>query len=173
MEGIKHVCTFRKVVLFLLEVAEKEILHGIKPLLVIWKGRAGEFKRVLLEEAKRYARQQYPFNQHIDSKRSILSWWRALEGSEFASVLPVSFSASRRPIVYSSVFIDPGNQNLCRPREFHARRENSLFVYMDYISFALSDVGWADDSTYTNCSALCNRKKGEYQQMYHYIIQYS
>ena len=164
MEGIKHVCTFRKVVLFLLGVAESEILHAIKPLLVVWKGRAGEFKKVLLEEMKRYARQQYPFNQHIDSKQPIISWWRALEGSEFASVLPVSFSASRCTTVYLFIFIDLGNQNPCSSREFHPRRENCFVIYMDNISFTLPDVHWTDDSTYTNCSALCNRKKGECQQ---------
>ena len=90
MEGILHVSTFKKVTLFLVEAAEKEILYGDKDELTRWKGRAGEFKKALLDEMKRYARQQYPFDQRIDSKQAIITWWEALQGSDHAQILPVS-----------------------------------------------------------------------------------
>jgi len=94
MEDILHVSTFKKVTVFLLETAEKEILHGNKEELTRWKGRTGEFKKVLLDEMKRYARQQYPFNQRIDSTRAIITWWEALQGSDHAQILPVSRTSS-------------------------------------------------------------------------------
>lgn len=90
MEDIVHVSTFKKVTLFLFETAEKEIIHGDNPKLIQWKGRAGEFKKTLLEEMKRYARQQYPFNQEIDSNCTMITWWQAFQGSEHAQILPVS-----------------------------------------------------------------------------------
>jgi len=96
MEDIFHVSTFKKVTLFLLEIAQKEIFYGDKLELIQWKGRAGEFKKTLLEEMKRYARQQYPFNQQIDSNRAIIAWWQALQGSEHAQLLPVSHTFSTR-----------------------------------------------------------------------------
>ena len=90
MEDIVHISTFKKVTLFLLETAQREIFHGNKPELLQWKGRAGEFKKTLLDEMKRYARQQYPFNQDIDSNCTMITWWQALQGSEHAQILPVS-----------------------------------------------------------------------------------
>ena len=90
MEGIHHVSTFKTVTKFLLEVAVKEILHGDQEELTQWKGRAGEFKKTLLDEMKKYARQQYPFNERFDSNEATITWWKKLEGSENAQVLPVS-----------------------------------------------------------------------------------
>lgn len=90
MEDILHVSTFKKVTKFLVETAQNEILHGDNVELTRWKGRAREFTRVLLDEMKRYARQQYPFNQRIDSNRAIITWWQALQGSDHAQILPVS-----------------------------------------------------------------------------------
>jgi hypothetical protein len=90
MEDILHVSTFKRVTLFLVETAQKEIIYGNKPELVKWKGRAGDFKKTLLDEMKRYARHQYPFNQRIDENCTIITWWQALQGSEHAQILPVS-----------------------------------------------------------------------------------
>lgn len=90
MEDILHVSTFKRVTLFLVETAQKEIMYGNKPELIQWKGRAGDFKKTLLDEMKRYARQQYPFNQQFDENRAIITWWEALQGSEHAQILPVS-----------------------------------------------------------------------------------
>ena len=47
-------------------------------------------KKTLLDEMKRYARQQYPFNQQINSNYTLITWWQALQGSEHAQILPVS-----------------------------------------------------------------------------------
>jgi hypothetical protein len=90
MEDILHVSTFKKVVLFLVETVQKEIMYGDKPDLTRWKGRAGDCKKTLLDEMKRYARQQFPFNQQFDENRAITTWWEALQGSEHAQILPVS-----------------------------------------------------------------------------------
>jgi hypothetical protein len=92
MEDILHISTFKKVTVFLVETAEKEILHGNKDEFTRWKGRASEFMQVLLDEMKRYARQQYPFNQQIDTNQAVITWWQALQGtgSDHAQVLPVS-----------------------------------------------------------------------------------
>ena len=95
MEGILHVSTFKKVTLFLAETAEKEILYGDKDELTRWKGRAGEFKKALLDEMKRYARQQYPFNQQIDSNQAIVTWWEALQGGDRSQILPVSLISTQ------------------------------------------------------------------------------
>ncbi|KAF9477045.1 hypothetical protein BDN70DRAFT_811256 [Pholiota conissans] len=88
-EGIRHVATFKKVARYLLSMAEKEIRHGSKPLLTKWKGHATEFKTTFLEELKRYARHQYPYNQPIDHTRGVITWWQALEGSDLSKILPV------------------------------------------------------------------------------------
>ncbi|KDR75453.1 hypothetical protein GALMADRAFT_140951 [Galerina marginata CBS 339.88] len=89
MEDILHVSTFQKVTLFLLDTVQKEIVHGDKPELICWKGRAGDFKKTLLNEMKRYAHQQYPFNQQIDGNHAVITWWQALQGSEHAQILPI------------------------------------------------------------------------------------
>jgi hypothetical protein len=89
MEGIRHVSTFKTVTRFLLEVAEKEIIHGHRKELTQWKGRAGEFKKTLLDEMKKYARQQYPFNEKFGDNQAAITWWKRLEGSDYAQVLPV------------------------------------------------------------------------------------
>jgi hypothetical protein len=89
MTGIRHVSTFKKVVAFLARTAHQEIHHGGKPLLTKWKGRASAFKETLLTEMKKYARHQYPFNQHLSTETAVLGWWQSLEGSEHARILPV------------------------------------------------------------------------------------
>ncbi|KAF8817215.1 hypothetical protein BYT27DRAFT_7247457 [Phlegmacium glaucopus] len=50
IEGICHVSTFKTVVRYLLEVAEKKIFHGHRVSIVQWKGCAKEFKAIFLEE---------------------------------------------------------------------------------------------------------------------------
>ncbi|KAF8914403.1 hypothetical protein CPB84DRAFT_1841112 [Gymnopilus junonius] len=47
---------------FLVTASQKEILFGDNEKLTKWKGRASDFKKKLLDEMKRYARQQFPFN---------------------------------------------------------------------------------------------------------------
>jgi hypothetical protein len=96
MEDILHISTFKRVTLFLAETAQKEIMFGDKPELTRWKGRAGDFKKALLDEMKRFSRQQYPFNQQFDENRAIITWWEALQGSEHAQILPVSCTFSLR-----------------------------------------------------------------------------
>jgi hypothetical protein len=90
MEGIEHISTFKTVTKFLVETAQNEILHGHREEFTRWKGRAGDFKAALLEEMKKYARQQYPFNNKVDKKHGIIVWWKALQGSDHAQILPVS-----------------------------------------------------------------------------------
>ena len=90
MEGIEHVSTFKTVTKFLAETAQNEILHGHRGEFTRWKGRAGDFKAALLEEMKKYSRQQYPFNNKVNDKHGIIVWWKALQGSDHAQVLPVS-----------------------------------------------------------------------------------
>ncbi|KAF8808808.1 hypothetical protein BYT27DRAFT_7222703 [Phlegmacium glaucopus] len=89
MEGICHVSTIKTIVQYLLEVAEKEIFHGHKASIVQWKGHAKEFKAIFLEEVKKYAHGHYPFNQQIDEQTATITWWKQLEGNEFAQILPV------------------------------------------------------------------------------------
>ena len=76
MEGICHVSTFKTVTKFLLEFAVKEILKGDCEELTQWKGQAGELKKRLLDEMKKYARQQYPFNERLDSNEVTIMWWK-------------------------------------------------------------------------------------------------
>ena len=89
MEDILYVSTFKKVTVFLVETAKKEILHRSKDEFTRWKGHASEFMQVLLNEMKGYAHQQYPFNQQIDTNQAIITWWQALygTGSNHAQVL--------------------------------------------------------------------------------------
>jgi len=92
MTGIRHVSTFKKVITFLARTAHQEIHHGSKPLLTKWKGRASAFKETLLTEMKKYARRQYPFNQHLSTETAVFGWWKSLEGSEHAQILPARIS---------------------------------------------------------------------------------
>lgn len=87
MEGIEHVSTFKTVTKFLVETAQNEILHGHRKEFTRWKG---DFKAGLLDEMKKYARQQYPFNNKVDDRYGIIVWWQALQGSDHAQILPVS-----------------------------------------------------------------------------------
>src|SRR5258705_13352697 len=98
MTGIRHVLTFKKVVTFLARTAHQEIHHGAKPLLTKWQGRASDFKATLLAEMKKYARRQFPFNQHLSTEMAVLGWWQSLEGSEHAQILPVCVSLPFRGI---------------------------------------------------------------------------
>ena len=123
MEDIVHVSTFKRVTLFLVETAQKEIMYGDKPDLIRWKGRAGDFKKTLLDEMKRYARQQYPFNQQFDENRAIITWWEALQGGEHAQILPVSRTFKFRNLNKKKLtrgLLDSCDQNICRSRQFHA-----------------------------------------------------
>jgi hypothetical protein len=104
MEGIRHISTFKTVTRFLLDVAEKEILHGHREELTRWKGRAGEFKKTLLDEMKKYARQQYPFNERFDSNQATITWWKRLEGGDYAQILPVSTSLGTNLLGANSAF---------------------------------------------------------------------
>lgn len=92
--GIQHPATFRNVIRFLVDIAHKEILHGHKTLFTQWKGKAGLYKSKLLIELQAYARQQYPFNQVFDETLGVLSWWKSLQGSKHAQVLPVCMQYS-------------------------------------------------------------------------------
>jgi len=92
MEGIHHISTFKTVTQFLLDIAEKEILHGHWKELTRWKGWAGEFKKTLLDEMKKYARQQYPFNERFNDNQATITWWKRLEGGDYAQILLVSTS---------------------------------------------------------------------------------
>jgi len=91
MAGIPHPKIFLEVATFLLKTAVNEILHGIKPLLTKWKGKASIFKWMLFEELGRYVRRQFPFNQSLREGQATVMWWKdiANEGSEYAQVLPV------------------------------------------------------------------------------------
>lgn len=90
MEGIEHVSTFKTVTKFLVETAQNEILHGHREEFTRWKGRAKKFTAALLEEMKKYARRQYPFNNKVDENNGIIVWWKAFQGSDHAQILPVS-----------------------------------------------------------------------------------
>ena len=87
--GIQHPAVFRMATLFLSNVAVKEIQKGHKPTLTQWQNRATEYKNAFLNEMKRYARQQYPYNEPIEQDQSPMNWWKAIDGREFAQILPV------------------------------------------------------------------------------------
>lgn len=87
--GIQHPAVFRMATLFLSNVAVKEIQKGHKPILTQWRNRATEYKNAFLNEMKRYARQQYPYNEPIEQDQSPMNWWKAINGREFAQILPV------------------------------------------------------------------------------------
>ena len=74
MEGIRHISTLKAVTRFLLEVAKKEILHGHREESTRWKGREGDFKNTLLDEMKKYARQQSLLNENFGSNQAIITW---------------------------------------------------------------------------------------------------
>ncbi|KAG6905981.1 hypothetical protein DXG01_016475 [Tephrocybe rancida] len=44
---------------------------------------------VLDPNAKRYGRRQYPYNQPYDEEQGVSGWWKAIEGQESATILPV------------------------------------------------------------------------------------
>ncbi|PPQ79004.1 hypothetical protein CVT26_003963 [Gymnopilus dilepis] len=72
------------------QLPEEEVLKGNKQELTKWKGRADEFKKKkLLDEMKRYARQQFPFNTPVDENFGIIAWWQGLRGYAFLEILLV------------------------------------------------------------------------------------
>ncbi|KAF7768644.1 hypothetical protein Agabi119p4_7887 [Agaricus bisporus var. burnettii] len=87
--GIHNLAVFKRVANFLISTAEKEINHGHKPELTIWRNRASVFISKLLNELKAYSRQQYPFNSPYDEDTGPLLWWSALCKNELSQVLPI------------------------------------------------------------------------------------
>jgi hypothetical protein len=121
MTGICHVSTFKKVVTFLASMAHQEVHHGDKPLLTKWRGRASAFKETLLAEMKKYACQQYPFNQQLYTETAILGWWQSLKGSEHAQILPARISFPISGVAPDKVAIpDSGSQDICNLGQLYA-----------------------------------------------------
>ncbi|PPQ82630.1 hypothetical protein CVT26_001386 [Gymnopilus dilepis] len=87
--GISHFSTFKRVMRFLVQSAESEVMKGHEEALTKWKGRATEFRNQLLNELKMYARQQFPFNTRVDGNKAIIAWWQASQGHELAQILPI------------------------------------------------------------------------------------
>lgn len=83
---------------FLTNIAEKEIKHGHKPELTMWRNRASLFVSKLLNELKAYTRQQYPFNAPYNEDLGPLLWWSALCNNELSQILPVGLLT---PFVYA------------------------------------------------------------------------
>ncbi|XP_006461004.1 hypothetical protein AGABI2DRAFT_117929 [Agaricus bisporus var. bisporus H97] len=87
--GIHNLAAFKRVVSFLTNIAEKEIKHGHKPELTMWRNRASLFVSKLLNELKAYTRQQYPFNAPYNEDLGPLLWWSALCNNELSQILPI------------------------------------------------------------------------------------
>ena len=89
-DGIHHPPIFQAVAKFLYQTAIKEIGTGEQEAFTRWRGRAPEFDEQFASEIRRYARQQYPYNDAIRKGETITEWWKKLEGSAGAEILPVS-----------------------------------------------------------------------------------
>ncbi|KAI0068562.1 hypothetical protein BV25DRAFT_1895794, partial [Artomyces pyxidatus] len=89
LAGIRHPRIFKRTAVFLMSVAEGEILHGHKEVFTCWKSRATAFKEQLRAELLAYARQQYPFNIPVDETivQGVRKWWMGLIGNR-AQILP-------------------------------------------------------------------------------------
>jgi hypothetical protein len=88
--GIHHPPVFQAVAKFLYQTAINEIGKGEQEAFTRWRGRAPEFDEQFASEIRRYARQQYPYNDSIRKGETISEWWKKLEGSAGAEILPVS-----------------------------------------------------------------------------------
>ena len=89
--GIHHQPIFQVVAKFLYQTAINEIRTGEQEAFTCWQGRAPEFDEQFTNEIRRYARQQYPYNDTIRKGETITEWWnlKKLEGSAGAEILPV------------------------------------------------------------------------------------
>ncbi|KAF7760558.1 hypothetical protein Agabi119p4_11234 [Agaricus bisporus var. burnettii] len=87
--GIHNLAAFKRVASFLTNIAEKEIKHGHKAELTMWRNRASLFVSKLLNELKAYTRQQYPFNAPYNEDLGPLLWWSALCNNELSQILPI------------------------------------------------------------------------------------
>jgi hypothetical protein len=87
--GIRHPPIFQAVAKFLYQTAIDEIGTGEQEAFTCWRGRAPEFDEQFASEIRRYARQQYPYNDAIRTGETITEWWKKLEGSAGAEILPV------------------------------------------------------------------------------------
>ena len=96
--GICHPPIFQAVAKFLYQTAIDEIGTGEQEAFSHWRGRAPEFDEQFASEIHQYARQQYPYNNAIQKGETITEWWKKLEGSAGAEILPVS--------LFFFVFID-------------------------------------------------------------------
>jgi len=90
MEGIRHTALYKTVERYLAKIAADEIRHGTNETLVKYQGKGSHFKTNFREELRRYARQQYPFNEPIKSEGSgIVGWWMTKLGRKEAEILSV------------------------------------------------------------------------------------
>ena len=87
--GIRHPTVFQAIATFLYQTAVNKIGKGEQEAFTRWRGRAPEFDEHFASEIRRYARQQYPYNDPIRKGETITEWWKKLEGSTGAEILPV------------------------------------------------------------------------------------
>lgn len=102
------------VTIFLSHAVVKEIQNGHKQVLTRWQNRASEFKITFVSEMKRYARQQYPYNEPLRQDQSMMDWWKAIEGRDFAQILPVR-TLEHLCLVFSDNFVGYSSENFCCP----------------------------------------------------------
>ena len=88
--GIRHPPVFQAVAKFLYQTAINKIGKGEQEAFTRWRGRVPEFDEKFASEIRRYARQQYPYNDPIQKGETITEWWKKLEGSKGAEILPMS-----------------------------------------------------------------------------------
>ena len=140
MEGIEHISTFTTIAMFLVDTAQNEILHGHQEESTKWKGRAGDFKAALLEEMKKYIRQQYPFNNKVNNKNGIIVWWQVLQGSDHAQILSVSAVIfDWHSEVDNSHLLASYNQDVCCSCQFNGWGVYHLCIYVDYPCMSLAN----------------------------------
>ncbi|KAJ7620470.1 ribonuclease H-like domain-containing protein, partial [Mycena rosella] len=85
--GVRNAKTFRAVGEYLFDQGALEVEHGIDPLLIGYEKKKRLFAEKFKGQFTAYAQGAFPFNTPLGEKEHPMTWWRALEGSEYGGII--------------------------------------------------------------------------------------
>ncbi len=143
MEGIRHAILYKTVERYLATIAADEIRYGTNKELVKYKGKGSQFKMKFREELKRYARQQYPFNEPINEEAGIIGWWTTKLGQKEAEILSVCCPVVDKMRTLTAP-ADFSRENLLRSCQLNARRTDRFEIHLDDARPSIETQGTSD-----------------------------
>jgi len=88
--GVNSVGVFKRVGVFLYDMAHKEVKHGSDPRFTQWGSYGSQFTEQFRHEFTLYARAQYPYDGAFSNEETgTATWWRMVPETSDSRVLRV------------------------------------------------------------------------------------